>query len=139
MNKYLKMFLNRGIVFGGLGPIVVAIVYGIVGAVTKDNLVTTNQLAVAIITSYVLAFVVGGGSMLYNIEHWGFIKSSLIHFTSLYFSYLLVYLANNWFPFSWVGITIFTLIFIGGYFIIWLSIYLSIKVQAKKLNDKISK
>ena len=33
----------------------------------------------------------------------------------------------------------FTLIFIGGYFIIWLSIYLSIKAQAKKLNDKISK
>lgn len=139
MNKYLKMFLHRGLVAGGFGPIVVAIVHFIIGTLTKDNLVTTNQLAVAIITSYVLAFVVGGGSMLYNVEHWGFIKSSLIHFTLLYLSYLLVYVVNGWFPFSWIGFTIFTLIFIGGYFIIWLSIYLSIKVQAKKLNDKISK
>ena len=139
MNKYVKMFLKRGIAFGGLGPVVAAIIYVFVGYATKDNLITTNQYFLSIISTYILAFTVAGCSMLYNIEHWSFLKASLIHFTLLYLSYLLVYIANGWFPFTWIGFTVFTLIFIIGYLIIWLSIYLSIKAQAKKLNDKISK
>ena len=31
MNKYLKIFLHRGLIFGGFGPIVVGIVYFILG------------------------------------------------------------------------------------------------------------
>ena len=138
MSKYLKMFLQRGIAFGGLGPVITAIIYAIVGAATKENLVTTNEVLLSTITTYVLAFTVAGGSILYNIEHWSFLKSSLIHFSLLYMSYLLVYFTNGWFPFTWIGFILFTLVFIVGYIIIWLSIYLSIKAQAKKLNEKIS-
>lgn len=138
MNKYVKMFLQRGLAFGGFGPIIAAIIYAIIGASTKENLVTTNDFLITTLTSYVLAFTVAGCSMLYNIEKWSFAKASLIHFVALYLSYLLVYVANGWFPFNSLGFGIFTLAFVLGYFIIWLSIYLSIKNSANKLNKKIN-
>ena len=139
MNKYVKIFLQRGIAFGGFGPIITSIIYAIVAASSGINTITTNQFLIATITTYILAFVVAGCSMFYTIEHWSFIKSSLMHCILLYLSYLLVYVANKWFPFSWVGFLSFTLVFIVGYVIIWLSIYLSLKSQAKKLNEKIKK
>lgn len=138
MNKYVKMFLQRGLAFGGFGPVIAAIVYAIVGASTKEYLVSTNSFLIATLTTYVLAFVVAGCSILYNIEKWSFAKASLVHFVALYFAYLLVYVANGWFPFNLIGFGVFTLIFVGGYFIIWLSIYLSIKNASNKLNKKIN-
>ena len=132
------MFIMRGLIFGGFGPIVTAIVCAIVGAVTKDNMITTFDFFLATITTYILAFVVAGCSMIYTIEKWSFAKASLVHLSLLYLSYLLVYVTNSWIPFSWVGILIFTAIFIVGYFVIWLSIYLSLKAQANKLNKKVT-
>ena len=52
--------------------------------------------------------------------------------------YIAFYVANEWFPFNLLGFGIFTLAFVLGYFIIWLSIYLSIKNSANKLNKKIN-
>ena len=137
MNKYMKMFIMRGLTFGGFGPIVTAIVYAIVGAVTKENMITTFDFFLATITTYILAFVVAGCSMIYGIENWSIAKASLVHVSLLYISYLLVYVVNSWIPFSWIGMLVFTGIFIVGYFVIWLSIYISLKAQANKLNEKV--
>ena len=139
MNKYLKEFLFRGVICGGFGPIVVGIVYAIVGYVTKDNLITTNNFLVAILSSYVLAFLVAGSSMFYQIEHWGLSKAILFHILVLYISYLGCYLLNSWLAFNIIDVLVFTGIFIAGYLLIWLIIYISIKHTEKKLNKKVEK
>ena len=139
MNKNLKAYLNRGILFGGFGPIVVAIVYAIVGVATKDNLITTTNFLLATISSYILAFLVAGSSMFYQIEHWGLTKASLLHALSLYVAYLCCYLLNSWIAFDIINVLIFTGIFIVGYLVIWLIIYISIKHTEKKLNKKVEK
>lgn len=139
MNKNLKAYLHRGLLFGGFGPIVVAIVYAIVGVATKDNLITTTNFLLATISSYILAFLVAGSSMFYQIEHWGFTKASLLHALSLYVAYLCCYLLNSWIAFDIINVLIFTGIFIVGYLVIWLIIYISIKHTEKKLNKKVVK
>ena len=35
MNKYLKEFLHRGLIFGGFGPLVAGIVFLIIGLTNK--------------------------------------------------------------------------------------------------------
>ena len=139
MNKNLKAYLHRGLLFGGFGPIVVAIVYAIVGVATKDNLITTTNFLLATISSYILAFLVAGSSMFYQIEHWGLTKASLLHALSLYVAYLCCYLLNSWIAFDIIDVLVFTGIFIAGYLLIWLIIYISIKHTEKKLNKKVEK
>ena len=139
MNKNLKAYLHRGLLFGGFGPIVVAIVYAIVGVATKDNLITTTNFLLATISSYILAFLVAGSTMFYQIEHWGLTKASLLHALSLYVAYLGCYLLNSWLAFDIINVLIFTGIFIVGYLLIWLIIYISIKHTEKKLNKKVEK
>ena len=44
MNKYLKAFLHRGLIFGGFGPIVLGIVYWALDTSLADFSLTGNQL-----------------------------------------------------------------------------------------------
>ena len=139
MKKYIKEFFLRGLICGGFGPIVVGIVYAIVGYATKENLVTTNNMLMVIISSYVLAFLVAGSTMFYQVEHWSLSKAILFHALALYISYLGCYLLNSWIEFNIIAVLIFTGIFIVGYLLIWLIIFISTKMTEKKLNKKVEK
>ncbi len=139
MRKIIKEYMLRGFIVAGFGPLTVAIVYAIIGAATKENTITTNQFLLAVVSSYILAFVIAGCSVVYQIEKLSLLKASLIHAVTLYASYLLCYLANAWIESSWVNISIFTGIFIVGYIIIWIIVYSIIKATVKKLNEKINK
>ena len=138
MNKYLKEFLHRGLMVGGFGPIVAGIVYLIIGLVVKDVTVLPYEMFMSILSTYILAFLVAGASVFYQIEKWSFTKASLFHFIILYVSYTLCYLVNDWISFTLIDYLIFTAIFIAGYIIIWLIIVISIKSAEKRLNEKIN-
>lgn len=137
MKKIIKSFVLRGLIFSGFGPLIVSIVYAIIGVCTKENLITTNQYLLSTLSSYLLAFIVAGCSILYQNEKLSLLKSSLIHSIALYITYLSCYLINSWIKANWLDVFIFTSIFVVGYFIIWISIYTSIKITVKKLNEKI--
>jgi len=77
-------------------------------------------------------------SVFNQIEEWGIAKSVAAHFASLYLVYVTCYLVNDWFPFEWVVIGIFTAVFAATYAIIWLTVYLIVRATAKKLNKKIA-
>lgn len=137
MNTYLKSFLHRGMMFGGFGPIVAGIVYLILSNTIENFTLSGNQVFLAIISTYILAFLQAGASVFNQIEHWPIAKSLLCHFATLYFAYTVCYLVNTWIPFEPMVIVIFTLIFAVTYFIIWGVVYLSVKTASKKLNGKI--
>ena len=136
---YLKEFLHRGALFGGLGCVVVALVYLIVGITTGDTAVTTSNFFRATICGYLLAFLVAGASVFYQIEAWGLAKATLCHLAVLYGAYLGAYLFGVWIRADMVTIGIFTAIFAGGYLLIWAVIVFSIKSMAKTLNKKIAR
>jgi hypothetical protein len=134
MNKYVKTFFLRGLIFSGLGPVVMGIIYLILSYSLDDFTATGPQIFLAIISTYVIAFVQAGASVFNQIEHWSVPKSVFFHFSSIYIVYIGAYLINFWIPFEWLVIAIFTAIFVVSYFVIWLCVYISIKLVEKKLN-----
>ncbi len=135
MNKYLKEFLHRGLIFGGFGPIVLGIIFFILSKTIDDFSLDGSEVLLGIISTYLLAFVQAGVSVFNQVEHWSVPKSLLCHFGSLYAVYVFFYVVNSWIPFEWGVIGIFTAIFVVTYFIIWFTVYFIVKSTKKKLNS----
>ena len=139
MNEYVKSYFHRGLVFGGFGPIVTAIVFIILELSGVKIELSGASFFMAIVSTYVLAFVQAGSSVFNQIEGWPLAKSMAFHFGSLYIVYVLCYLVNSWIPFLWSVILIFTLVFIAVYLVIWFTVYFIVKSTSKKLNLSITK
>ena len=137
MNKYVKTFFTRGLLFMGFGPIIVALVYFIIDKSGGNVDLSATDYLLATISISLLAFLCAGASVFYNIEKWGLVKATSLHFLIYYFCYMFCYLVNNWIKKDFATIAIFTGIFVLVYFVIWISITLSIKKITKKLNTKI--
>lgn len=137
MNKYLKSFLQRGLAFGGFGPIIVGIVFTILQYTVEDFSLTGTEVLLAIISTYLIAFVQAGASVFNQIESWSTPKSLGFHLLTLYAAYVICYVANSWIPFEPMMILIFTAIFLAVYFVVWIIVYISVKAVSKKLNKKI--
>lgn len=136
--KWFKEFLKRGFAFAGLGPIIAGVVYLILSFAIKDFQLSGVQVFLAIISTYILAFVQAGASVFNQIEGWPLAKSLGIHLLSIYLAYVFCYLVNSWIPFEPVVILIFTGAFLVTYFVIWFTVYLIIKKASKKLNSKLN-
>ena len=138
MNRYLKEFLHRGLIFSGFGPIVMGIIYLVLSYTVKDFSVGGKEVFVAVLSTYLLAFVHAGSSVFNQIEHWSTMKGLLWQLGTLYLAYVLCYLINSWIPFDFMVIVIFTAIFVIGYLAIWGIVYLCVKGTARKLSEKLS-
>ena len=130
----VRDFFFRGLLFGGFGPIIAGIVYLILHLTLKDLTLTGLQVFTVIVSTYLLAFVHAGASVFNQIESWPLAKSTLCHFGLLYIAYVLCYLINSWIPFEPLVLGIFTAIFAVGYAVIWLAVYVSIRMTVKRLN-----
>lgn len=139
MNKYVKEFLMRGMMFSGFGPIIYAIIIMILSYTLPDFSITAMEVFKAVLSTYLLAFVHAGASVFNQIESWSVLKSLLCHLSTLYVAYTICYLANAWLTYSWAVIGIYTAIFIVGYALIWTIVYCCVRVSAKRLNVKIKK
>lgn len=138
MNKYLKSFLQRGIAFGGFGPVVTGIVLFIIDILGNEVLLNGTDILIMVISTYLLAFAQAGASIFNQIESWSIAKGLGIHFITLYIVYILCYSVNKWIPFQWQIIVIFTFVFALSYLTVWLSVYLITKSTSKRLNKTIN-
>ena len=130
----VRDFFFRGLLFGGSGPIIAGIIYLILHFALEDLTLTGLQVFTVIVSTYLLAFVHAGASVFNQIESWPLAKSTLCHFGLLYIAYVLCYVINSWIPFEPLVLGIFTAIFAVGYAVIWLAVYVSIRVTVKRLN-----
>ena len=137
MNKYLKEFFRRGLMFGGFGPIVAGIIYFVVSKTSPSFFLNGTEVLGAILSTYILAFLQAGASVFNQIENWSLMKSLLCHFSTLFVAYTSCYLLNSWIPFDYRVILIFIGIFVAVYFTVWLIVYFSIKATSRKLNMKL--
>ncbi len=137
MNKYVKEYFKRGLMFGGFGPIVIGIVLCVLQLTGVSVTLNGVEIIIGIVSTYVLAFVQAGSSVFNQIESFSIAKSLGLHFISLYIVYVACYLLNSWIPFEWTVIGIFTAIFVVCYFVIWVTVYLIVKSTSNKLNRAI--
>ena len=135
MNRYLKEFLHRGMLFSGFGPIVLGIIYFILSKTVDDFSLSGFEILLGIVSTYILAFIQAGATVFNQIEHWSVPKSLLCHFGSLYVAYVICYISNSWIPFEWGVVGLFTVIFAVLYFVIWFTVYFVTKATGKKLNS----
>ncbi len=139
MKKYILEFVHRGLIASGLGPIVFAIVYLVLQKQAAVEMLTVNQMCSGIFSLFALAFVIGGMNIIYQIEQIPLMVSILIHGSVLYISYLATYLLNDWLDRGPTPILVFTGIFVAGYLIIWIIIYIVMKRRTDRINQILKK
>ena len=139
MKKFLKEFLFRGLICAAGGPLVLAVIYGILGAVGAAETIPATEVSMGIVTITLLAFIAAGMTAIYQVERLPLATMILLHGGALYVAYILTYLLNGWLQSSLVPISVFTGIFIAGYALVWLIIYLFERAKANKLNKLLKK
>ena len=137
MKKFWKEFFLRGLVCAGGGPVVLAIIYGILGATGAAESFTPKEVSIGILSITVLAFIAAGMTAIYQMEQLPLPTMILLHGGVLYIAYILTYLLNGWLLNQLKPILIFTGIFIAGYAIVWLIIYCVERSKAEKINKKL--
>ena len=130
----VKDFFFRGLLFGGFGPVVLGIVYLILHHTLEDLTLSGEEVFHGILSTYVLAFIHAGSGVFHQIETFSPGKACLCQMSLLYASYVLCYMLNDWLPFEPLAIAVFTAIFVAGYGVICLVVYLSVRAAAKRLN-----
>ena len=137
MKKFIKEFLHRGLLAAGGGPVVLAIVYGIIGKAGVVSSFSPDEVCLGILTVTLLAFTVAGMTSIYQLEKLPLIWAILIHGAGLYAVYILIYLLNGWLQHRLIPIAIFTAAFLAGYAVIWLIVYRITKNSTDKINQKL--
>ena len=134
MKRHIGDFFRRGLTSCGLGPLILAVIYGILKHTGAVETLTVEQVCLGIVSLSALAFLAGGMNVLYQIEQLPLMVAILIHGTVLYVSYLATYLVNGWLDWSRLPILVFSGIFILGYLAIWAIIYTITKRNTEKVN-----
>jgi len=138
MRKFWKEFLLRGLICASGGPIVLAIIYGILGATATMEYFTPKEVCTGILTITLLAFTAAGMTAIYQMEQLPLPTMILLHGGALYIAYIITYLINGWLQNSLIHILVFTGIFLAGYALIWLIIYCIEKTKTDKLNKMLN-
>lgn len=134
MKQFWKEFFLRGLICAGGGPVVLAIIYGILGATGVAESFSAREVCMGILTITLLAFIAAGMTAIYQMEQLPLPTMILLHGGALYIAYILTYLLNGWLLNQLTHILIFTGIFIAGYALIWLIIYCVERSKTEKLN-----
>ena len=138
MKKYVQEFVHRGLLAAAGGPVILAIIYGILGVTGAVTSLTPSEVCLGILSITLMAFIAAGITMIYQVEQLPLISAILIHAGVLYLDYLIMYLLNSWMPRDLATFGIFTGIFAVGFALVWLFIYLSIRAKTKRINQKLS-
>ena len=135
MKSFWKDFLLRGCIASAGGPVVLAIIYGIIGATGEVSSLTPQEVCLGILTITLLAFIVGSMTAIYQTERLPLASAILIHGGVLYATYLVIYLINGWLQQSFIPILVFTGIFIAVYILIWVIIYCVERAKIRRINE----
>lgn len=134
MKTFWKEFLLRGLLCASGGPIILAIIYGILGAAGTVEAFSPKEVCMGIVTITLLAFIAAGMTAIYQMEQLPLATMILLHGGALYIAYILTYLLNGWLLNQLTHILIFTGIFLAGYALIWLIIYWIERNKTAKIN-----
>ena len=137
MKKHALEFVHRGFVACWGGPVILAIIYAVLGSTGAVTALAPAEVAKEILSITVMAFIAAGITSVYQIERLPLFFAILLHGVALYLDYLIVYLVNGWLARGSAPFLIFTAVFIAGYAVIWACIYFFTRRQTQKINRKL--
>ena len=139
MKTNILKFIQRGFTGATFGPIVLAVIYWILGLTKVIDSLPINEVVLGIVSISVMAFIAAGITMIYEVENLPLISAILIHGFTLYIDYAIMYLVNGWLADGLIPFLVFTGIFVVGFAVTWLIIYFIIKSNTNKINQKLTK
>ena len=137
MKSFWKEFLLRGLMVAAGGPVVLAIIYGILGTTGTVQALTPAEVSTGILSITVMAFIAAGMTAIYQTEQIALPFAIAIHVAVLYLDYLILYLLNDWIPKNFSALGIFTGIFAVGFALVWVIIYCVTKAKATSLSKQL--
>lgn len=137
MKTIIVKFVKRGLLAASGGPIIMALVYAILGWCGVIETLTPNEVLLGTVTVTLMAFIAAGVGVVYEIDRLPLFPAALLHGAALYLDYILIYLMNGWLKSQWVPVLIFTGVFAAGYAVIWLIIFLVTRTSANRLNKQL--
>lgn len=139
MRRFWLEFLKRGLTVAAGGPVVLAIIYGILGSTGAVTTLSPKEVCIGILTVTLMAFIAAGITAIYLTDRLPLILAILTHGGVLYLDYLIMYLLNNWIQRSFTAIIVFSAIFISGFALVWVIIYFTTKAKTAKINQTMNK
>ena len=137
MKRFIFEFIKRGLMAAAGGPLVLAIVYGSIGASGAVISLSPKEVCIGILTITLMAFIAAGITAIYQTERLPLMSAILIHAGVLYLDYLIIYLINSWIPRNLSGIGLFSAIFAAGFALVWVFIFLSMKSKTDRINKNL--
>ena len=134
MKGFISNFVLRGLIACGFGPLVLGMIYLTLNHHGVVDTVSVTEMCMGILSIFVLAFVCGGMTAIYQVEKLHIITAILLHGGVLYAVYLATYLINNWLEEGLIPLLVFSGIFVVGYVIIWAIIYAINRKRIAKIN-----
>ena len=134
--QFWKDFLHRGLLAAAGGPVILAIIYGVLGATGTVSSLSPSEVCTGILSITLMAFIAAGITAVYQMEQLPLPSAIAIHAVVLYLDYLIMYLLNRWIPRDLTALGIFTAIFFGGFALVWLIIYQFVKRDTERVNRK---
>lgn len=138
MKRFWLEFLRRGLAAAAGGPVILSIIYGILGNTGAVASLTPQEVCLGILTVTLMAFIAAGITAIYQTERLPLISAILIHGSVLYLDYLVMYLLNNWMQRSLTAIGVFSAIFIAGFALVWVIIYWTTKAKTDRINRNLN-
>ena len=135
MKQNILEFVRRGLIACGFGPLVLAALYLVMQSQGKMQILTVTEVCTGIISLTLLAFIVGGMGIVYQIERLPLMVAIFIHGAVLYGAYLVTYLVNGWLDRGIIQLLGFSCIFVLCYLVIWLVIYSVTKKKTDNVNQ----
>lgn len=137
MKHFAKEFVHRGLLAAAGGPVILAIVYGILGNTGVIETLPAADVSTGILSVTLMAFIAAGITSVYQVEQLPLPSAIAIHAAVLYLDYLIMYLLNDWIPRSSGAISIFTGIFAAGFAIVWLCIWLINRSNVQRISKNL--
>ena len=132
--QFWKEFLLRGLLAAAGGPVILAIIYGILGYTGTVTSLSPTEVCTGVLSITLMAFIAAGITGIYQVEQLPLPGAIAIHAVVLYLDYLVMYLLNRWIPRNTAALGIFTAIFFGGFALVWFIIYLFIRHDTERVN-----
>ena len=92
MKKYIPEFMRRGLMAAAGGPVILAIIYGALGAAGVIDVLTPWEVCKGVLSITLLALIAGGITMIYTVERLPLLSAILIHAGVLYLDLSLIHI-----------------------------------------------
>ncbi|MBR2896012.1 MAG: DUF3021 domain-containing protein [Oscillospiraceae bacterium] len=133
MKKFLSVFVKRGLMMAGWGPLMLAFGYGM----ETISISSPQASCMGILTMLLLGFLIGDMSAVYCVERLPLFSAVLLHFGVPYIAALFIYLLNGWIPMQMERIFWFTVVAWTEMAVTWLITYHWNKRRIRKINQKL--